>query len=260
MKGSPVRVRASALTKPAGNGGFFYARSTRVQVGVSTKSAFVSTAKGRGSKAAALPTLRCTASAHLEATSSPALRPDGRWAVSVAGCAARAAQPTGARRANAIGERRSVAIAAFVVSVVAILIAGGSLWYTRRAHQRAERAERREVEARLEVTALGSSPGTGRTLYDFKILNASKAPAHQVRIWLVDEMGNQLHEDVPGSGVTLLPNEESKAFRFEISASVEDFRLALIWWDGAGEHVETRDSQGRRLPHRLPDVRRPDAD
>jgi hypothetical protein len=36
---------------------------------------------------------------------------------------------------------------------------------------------------------------------------------------------------------------------------VDELRLVLIWNDGAGEHVETRDSQGQRLPYRLPDVR-----
>lgn len=44
MKGSPVRVRASALSKPAANGGFFSSRDVNRKAGVSTKSPFVSTA------------------------------------------------------------------------------------------------------------------------------------------------------------------------------------------------------------------------
>ena len=44
MKGSPVRVRASASNEPAGNGGFFVGRRRAAESGVSTKSPFVSTA------------------------------------------------------------------------------------------------------------------------------------------------------------------------------------------------------------------------
>jgi hypothetical protein len=131
-----------------------------------------------------------------------------------------------------------------------------------RADKRAEGAEVREVEARLEVTALGGRGLTsGQTEHRFRILNAGKVPAHQLRVWLVDpSTGDQLHEDIPGPGVTLLPLEESDELAIRTRAELEDFRLTLIWSDAAGEHVETRDSQGRRLPYRLPDVRRPDAD
>jgi hypothetical protein len=159
-----------------------------------------------------------------------------------------------------------VTVAAFVISLLALLIAGWSLWYTHRADRRAEAAEerseqadRREVEARLEVTALGGRrPGDGSTEYIYRILNAGKVAAHEVRAWLVDENGEQMHEDAAGPGLTLLPLEASEV-EIRTRAEVDDLLLAIYWSDGAGDHIETRDSRGRRLSPRPPDVRRPDA-
>jgi hypothetical protein len=159
-----------------------------------------------------------------------------------------------------------MAVAALGISLAAVLIALGSLVFTRRAdrraaraEERAERADRREVEARLEVTSLGGrSSGDGSTAHVYSVLNASKVAAHALRAWLVDEgTGEQAHEDVPGPGVTLLPLEE-KNVEIRTHRDVADLRLVLVWTDGAGEHIETRDSQGGRLPYRLPDVRRPE--
>jgi hypothetical protein len=146
--------------------------------------------------------------------------------------------------------------AALVISLGSLAIAWRADKRAERAEDRAEEADRREIEARLEVTALaGQSPGTNQLEYQFKILNAGKVPAHHVRVWLVDETGNQLHEDLPGPGATLLPLEESDAFVIQPAAEFDDVRLALIWRDGAGEHVEVRDSKGNRLPYRPPEVR-----
>ncbi len=98
-------------------------------------------------------------------------------------------------------------VAALLISVVALVVAGYSVWFTRRAdirgefaHYREERREqpeereRRESEekdaaarqAKLRVEAVGGQggPTAGTRILCFRIYNAGPAIARDIRLWL----------------------------------------------------------------------------
>jgi hypothetical protein len=149
-----------------------------------------------------------------------------------------------------------MAIAALVISIVAVVVAILSVVFTARADRRAGRGERRELEAALEVTYQGGgSTAEGPTEHVFQVLNTGKVPALGVGAWLVDaRTRDQLHEDAPGPGITLLPHSGTE-IRISTRADLADALLSLHWRDGAGQHIEMLDGHGRRLSQERRDIR-----
>jgi hypothetical protein len=134
-----------------------------------------------------------------------------------------------------------VDIAAFAISLVAMLIAGGALYYTRRADQRARRQERREEAAITSELVVGGaipSDWQGRRAYRFHITNKGRTHASDVDAYLVDQNDHEVsefsyeHSRLPG----LPPGE-----RDEVAVVVKDehrernpLRLKVKWFGSSG--------------------------
>lgn len=137
----------------------------------------------------------------------------------------------------------AVEIAAVIISIVAVLLSGGSLWYTHRADLRADRAERRAEEQiadakRANLTAEYQSVigNDRRREYRIRVRNLGPAPAHRVATWLEADDGSLLGAD---SGRRSLMQGDSEEFR-PVVPPLKDYagRLALFvrWNDDEGWH------------------------
>ena len=91
-----------------------------------------------------------------------------------------------------------VDIAAFVVSLFAVVIAGGALWYARLNDEREQRRVEREdadahasEEARPSAGYLGrGTSGDHRRAYRFRVTNIGRADARDLEASLIDLEGN----------------------------------------------------------------------
>jgi hypothetical protein len=125
-----------------------------------------------------------------------------------------------------------VEVAAFVLSVLAILIAGGSLWYTRRADERATRAEQAGRRARLVVASKGGSYTSGQLAprqWTFGVRNVGQAAARRVRLWLTDSAQEKVSTEMwTDAQLVLLPGEPEQVGSVEQHAPVEPAELE-VW-------------------------------
>jgi hypothetical protein len=132
-----------------------------------------------------------------------------------------------------------MAVAALVVSIVAVLVAIASVVFTARADRRAGQAERRDEEriererreadeanrARLAIWANGSSATPDERRFAYIIRNHGKVTAHDVHVWLYDEDGLVPDESVDNHGV-IVP----------LDVDPTNVRFAYRWDDGKGHH------------------------
>jgi hypothetical protein len=132
-----------------------------------------------------------------------------------------------------------------VVSIVAVLVAAGSLVVALRADRRAGRAEARGFRAQLVVEPSGSGgaptgePGVRR--FDVTVRNVGLGVARGVRVWLEDESGRAVSSRSAGNAVTIAPGEEPVRLSLTVAeASLPpppvSFSVWIAWSDEAGRH------------------------
>lgn len=143
---------------------------------------------------------------------------------------------------------RAVDVAALVISMLAILIAGGSLWYTRRADQRADRAESREHRAFLVVEPKGGSYTSGQLAprqWNFGIRNVGPATARRVQLWLTDSAQQRASNDMSNGQLVLLPDGQEQIGSVMQHAPVEPAELEVwvSYEDDDGPHRKRLDVQ-----------------
>lgn len=123
----------------------------------------------------------------------------------------------------------------------------------RRADERSGRAERRDEErlkrereeadaakrAELAIWPEGSSASVDDRRFGFKIINHGQAPAHDVRVWLFNERGEEVSIK-PQRPFTLEPGEADDRHGVTLPLEVEplDVRFGIGWIDGTGHHKQ----------------------
>jgi hypothetical protein len=148
----------------------------------------------------------------------------------------------------AVDDRREsppVDVAALIISIFAILIAGGSLYYTRRADQRAARAESRGRRASLFVRSGGSEHVPGQLLRTFNLLIGNRGPssARHVRLWLTDRARQQVSTEIV-LGYVLSPTDAPQvagSLELQVPVEVADLELWASYVDDDGPHTERLD-------------------
>src|SRR5262245_3837245 len=147
-----------------------------------------------------------------------------------------------------------MAVAALIVSIVAVSIGLVSLMLTLRADRRGVGTERRD-ERRLEMqaedaaqrrrarpiaVAKGGSggPTTDRVIHNYMVRNTGDTTGSEVALWIVDGKGATVSTRA-GGNVTLAPNE-SAHFAVEVAQPRPDEQeLFVSWRDPDGEHTES---------------------
>lgn len=131
--------------------------------------------------------------------------------------------------------------ASMVVSILAILVAAGSLALAARADRRASRAEARGLRADLIVEPTGSSSDPkGRRLL-LSVRNVGSGVARGVRVWLEDEAGRVVSTVAGDAALTLAPDDDAVAlgvtvFEATLPPPPIVFPVMISWSDGAGHH------------------------
>lgn len=153
-----------------------------------------------------------------------------------------------------------MATVALVVSVVAALIAAGSLavsfWQGRTAARaveneeadrkeqlgllreqlEAEREERRALgQARINVTRGGVSGAERWWEIELLLANVGRAPARRVMVWMVDAEGGQYSQEV-SAGSPLFPGEDPRGVTVQVGRGVPVLYPMVRWQDDDGEH------------------------
>jgi hypothetical protein len=163
-----------------------------------------------------------------------------------------------------------VEVAAVGVSVVAVLISSGALFYTRRADSRAEEHEtrlkaqearsqaqderdtRREQREAAETLAkqqaypraeyLGA-PASGDRVYRFRVINTGKEAASDLDAWLIDEKGNVVSEfSYESSRIPVLERDKSGGVALKVMDDVAvsgPLFVRFTWFDLSGSNERT---------------------
>jgi hypothetical protein len=140
-----------------------------------------------------------------------------------------------------------VAWAALIASLIAVGISLGSLYFTRRADQRATRAESASRRARIIVEAKG---GTGRgdqpppRDFHFDVRNLGAVPARGVQLWLTDRGGaRKVSSYMASRDLVLVPFEPAERGRVEVQKKLEPDELDvwIAWTDDEGRHEKRLD-------------------
>lgn len=139
-------------------------------------------------------------------------------------------------------------IAAFVVSLVALLWAGIALVYTHRADRRAGRAERRaeqEAVARLRAKPVAIERGGrgGRraetTDYSYEVRNAGQGTLTELWLWHQTPGGKSVSTKA-GGRMVLAAGEAAKSHLSVTTRQpyAEEQEVWFEWVDDDGRHVE----------------------
>jgi hypothetical protein len=128
-----------------------------------------------------------------------------------------------------------------VVSIAALVIAGGSLAIAIRADRRAGRAEARGLRAEVVVEPSASSSDPKGRRFPLGVRNVGSGVARNVHVWLEDEAGRIVSSIAGGEGLTLVPNDDPVVLGVVVSdASLPPppvtYSVFISWSDGAGEH------------------------
>jgi hypothetical protein len=130
--------------------------------------------------------------------------------------------------------------ASLVVSVVAVLVAAGSLALAMRADQRASRAESAAFRARIVVEPLVSQPGGTGRCFELRVRNVGAGLASRVRVWLEDEAGRPVSTVAGGDALILAPGDETVVSVIVSDAALPpppvDFPVVVAWVDAVGKH------------------------
>jgi hypothetical protein len=147
-----------------------------------------------------------------------------------------------------------MATAALVVSVLAVVIAGGALFFTSQADRRdRHRAEREEADARARQRAnpstgyLGRAEAVGgRRAYRFRVFNRGQAAARDLKASLIDREGNAVSHDLPylNEGTGFLDSSQLTDFEIAVREEALDRNplfLHFVWTDDRGVQEHTSD-------------------
>jgi hypothetical protein len=157
-------------------------------------------------------------------------------------------------------------VAAFIVSVVAVIVAGGALMFTIRADKRARAQEQRAIaqeerdqrralreaaeartrrEARPSAAYLGRLGSGSSRAYRFRVTNIGReSAATDLKAWLIDSEGSLVSEDLGylAAGSGLLQVGESTEFAIPVHDESRDRNplfLKFTWIDNRdGERAE----------------------
>jgi hypothetical protein len=155
-----------------------------------------------------------------------------------------------------------VATAALVVSVVAAVIAAGSLaisfWQGRTAARAVENEERDRKEqlallrdqleaeqkarralgqARISVTRGGVSGAERWWEIELLLSNVGRAPARRVMVWMVDAEGGQYCQAV-SAGPPLHPGGDPRSVTVQVGRGTPLLYPMMSWHDDDGEHEQ----------------------
>jgi hypothetical protein len=157
----------------------------------------------------------------------------------------------------------AVAVAALTISLVAVLVALGSLVLAVRADRRHGRAEVREerAEERAEAEAaarrqaspvvvpgaVDGGPTAETVRHRFHVRNAGRASLHDLRLWIEDGAGNVVSERGEAPGV-LAPGDPAVEVGVRVPQPLPDVQVLWVGWrDDDGEQRE--DTGLRPRPH-----------
>ena len=130
--------------------------------------------------------------------------------------------------------------ASLVVSMAAVLVAGGSLVVAVRADRRAARAEAHAGRAAIAVEPVSSHADAAGRRFELRVRNVGVSVARTVRVWLENEAGRTVSTVAGGDALTLAPGDEAT-----LSVTVSDaalppppvaFPVLVSWTDAAGSH------------------------
>jgi hypothetical protein len=143
------------------------------------------------------------------------------------------------------------------LAIVAILVSGGSLYYThkadkraRRADKRAERAESAARRAHVIVEAAGGSGTPGETVprpCNFNLRNVGASPATDVRLWLTDRHVDERVVSSVAAASVLAPGDPPARLAVDLRAPLtfDEVELWLGYTDDDGPHEERVDTRPR---------------
>lgn len=128
-----------------------------------------------------------------------------------------------------------------IVSILALLVASGSVALALRADRRASQAEAHAHRAHLIVESPGVRSGGAGLLFDLRVRNVGSAVARDVTVWLEDESGRVV--SVPGGGTiaALSPGQNPVTLELTVSDAAlppppVSFGVRMSWTDLAGRH------------------------
>src|SRR5215216_3562875 len=108
--------------------------------------------------------------------------------------------------------------ASVVISIVALVISGVSLYFVIERERRdrirfKEEQERAAQQKELGLSAIyqeGPTPTAGGHEYRYELVNTSDVPIDNPLGWLVDVAGTAVSERVPGTPAYMLPEERGE--------------------------------------------------
>ena len=135
--------------------------------------------------------------------------------------------------------------ASVVISIVALVISGVSLYFVIERERRdrirfKEEQERAAQQKELGLSAIyqeGPTPTAGGHEYRYELVNTSDVPIDNPLGWLVDVAGTAVSERVPGTPAYMLPEERGE-LRVVAHSIERPITLHLAWLDVRGQHPD----------------------
>lgn len=135
--------------------------------------------------------------------------------------------------------------ASVVISIVALLISGLSLYFVIERERRdrirfKEEQERVAQQKELGLSAIyqeGPTPTGGGHEYRYELVNTSDVPIDNPTGWLVDDEGSVVSDRVPGTPAYMLPEERGE-LRVVAHSIDRSTTLHLAWLDVRGQHPD----------------------
>jgi len=127
------------------------------------------------------------------------------------------------------------------VSILALLVASGSVALALRADRRASRAESHGRRAHLVVESRSSTRTVAGFLFDLRVRNVGSAVASDVAVWLEDESGRVVSAPAEGTIAALSPMQDPVMLELTVSDAAlppppVSFGIRVSWTDLAGRH------------------------
>ena len=127
------------------------------------------------------------------------------------------------------------------MSILALLVASGSVALALRADRRASQAEAHGRRAHLIVESPGASSGVAGLLFDLRVRNVGSAVARDVTVWLEDESGRVASAPAGGTIAALSPAQDPVRLELTVSDAAlppppVSFGVRMSWTDLAGRH------------------------
>ena len=127
------------------------------------------------------------------------------------------------------------------MSVLALLVASGSVVLALRADRRASQAEAHGRRAHLVVESPGAIRSATGLLFDLRVRNVGSAVARDVTVWLEDESGRVVSAPAGHTIAALSPAQDPVGLELTVSDAAlppppVSFVVRMSWTDLAGRH------------------------